>query len=107
MSTERCPVCDRDDCQACAHAFGGRIVSTEIAHQQRQECRRNRVDWRARALKAEEERDDAMRGHAHSLALADMMSLSGPERSAADHLRTEYPEHADRLLAGYQGDDDE
>lgn len=58
MTAERCPVCDRETCQLAARASEyGRSPSLGMARLRDHaydDCLAHRVDWRARALKAEE-----------------------------------------------------
>lgn len=54
MTAERCPVCDRETCRREAVAgapLSGNIFPYFEAHN---DCENHRVDWRARAKKAEE-----------------------------------------------------
>ncbi len=61
--SERCPICDRPECQRSALwlAYMDRedkrapqtIAQGDAAMDAQGECERNRVDWRARCLKAE------------------------------------------------------
>lgn len=53
--TDRCPVCDRETCTATKRKRGDRASYTSL--QQDHECKRHAVDWRARCLAAEAERD--------------------------------------------------
>jgi len=53
MSAERCPVCDRPDCQRFVRKADGRRITSRMFL----DCQMHPVDWRSRALAAERDRD--------------------------------------------------
>ena len=49
MTAERCPICDRPDCQRFVRKADGRRITSRMFL----DCQMHPVDWRSRALAAE------------------------------------------------------
>jgi hypothetical protein len=61
--SERCPICERLECrrEQYLEEYDGSHAAADAMETAASECARNRIDWRARALAAEAERDRVAR----------------------------------------------